>query len=265
VDFARIDGWRLFERCFAIKKKKALVENQIAYISSQTLKGLTYLHTQKIIHRDLKPANILINSKFNVKLADFGVSNQMTGETDVKGIVGTVKYMAPEVISKKSSSFKSDIWSFGISVLELCEENTHSDIKSISSMKLIVSRAAPTLQDPSKFSPELGEFINKCLLKDPETRPGSTELMQMPFFMQGNTASPSVLKPLIEDVKKGLKAKNQERAKRSGSDVVATLTESFANTFLHQEEEIEELRTEVEKLKHQLKLQQDQLKEISNK
>ena len=93
--------------------KKSLTEDQIAYVVAQSLKGLFYLHTQNIIHRykkirkfrrkfwefyrDVKAANILLNDKCVVKIADFGVSEQLSNSVEKSGRTGTYRHMAPEV------------------------------------------------------------------------------------------------------------------------------------------------------------------------
>ena len=95
-------------------------EQVLAKISVQILCGICYLHSHKMIHRDIKPANILINTKGQVKVTDFGISKEFIEGIDFsKTFVGTTSYMSPERISGQEYSFKSDIWGFGLTIYEL--------------------------------------------------------------------------------------------------------------------------------------------------
>lgn len=99
-----------------LKNFGPLPEDLIRIYTIQILKGLEYLHEQKIIHRDLKPSNILLDSKGNVKISDFGCSGMLTTVTKdqmVETLKGSILYMAPELIKQTLLSRKSDIWSLG--------------------------------------------------------------------------------------------------------------------------------------------------------
>ncbi len=104
----------------AAESMGGLSEPLIAEIFTHVLRGLVYLHTdRRILHRDIKPSNILMNSFGQVKLADFGVSGELTAQSASKvSFVGTVTYMSPERIQGQSHSFESDIWSVGLCLVE---------------------------------------------------------------------------------------------------------------------------------------------------
>ena len=99
-------------------------EKVIAYILRKTVEGLLYLHSRGIVHRDIKSDNVLLNSKGDIKLADFGYATQLTCQRrQTVSKVGTVCWMAPEIVCKikKHYDHKADIWSLGIFAFELAE------------------------------------------------------------------------------------------------------------------------------------------------
>ncbi|XP_028411798.1 dual specificity mitogen-activated protein kinase kinase 1-like [Dendronephthya gigantea] len=102
-----------------LKKAGRIPEDVLGIISIAVLKGLSYLReNHKIIHRDVKPSNILISSRGEIKLCDFGVSGQLI-DSMANSFVGTRSYMAPERLQGNIYSIQSDIWSLGLSLVEM--------------------------------------------------------------------------------------------------------------------------------------------------
>ncbi|CAK7301390.1 Dual specificity mitogen-activated protein kinase kinase 5 [Vulpes lagopus] len=97
---------------------RKIPEHVLGRIAIAVVKGLTYLWSLKILHRDVKPSNMLVNTRGQVKLCDFGVSTQLVNSI-AKTYVGTNAYMAPERISGEQYGIHSDVWSLGISFMEL--------------------------------------------------------------------------------------------------------------------------------------------------
>ncbi len=166
----------------------------LGQITLAVLSGLTYLYNvHRIIHRDVKPSNILINSHGQVKLIDFGVSGELINSI-ADTFVGTSTYMSPERIQGAKYSVKSDVWSLGISLLELARgkfpfdsERKDERMGILELLQQIVNEPPPKL--PSDVgSPELQSFINRCLIKDIEQRPSPQDLLDDPFLEEARNS-----------------------------------------------------------------------------
>uniref|UniRef100_A0A7S2RNI8 non-specific serine/threonine protein kinase n=1 Tax=Mucochytrium quahogii TaxID=96639 RepID=A0A7S2RNI8_9STRA len=158
-------------------------EEEIRVICASVLLGLHYLHINKMIHRDVKAGNILITDDGHIKLADFGVSAQLTSnQSKRRTVIGTPFWMAPEVISESSYDGKADIWSLGITMIEMAEmEPPYSNIHPMRAIFMIPSRPPPTFEKPENWSPEMNNFLARCLEKNPDDRPTAEQLMNDPF------------------------------------------------------------------------------------
>lgn len=181
-------------------------ESAIGSILKETLKALEYLHRHGHIHRDVKAGNILLDSNGVVKLADFGVSACMFDKGDRQRsrntFVGTPCWMAPEVLQPGSGyDFKADIWSFGITALELA--HGHAPFSKYPPMKVLlmtIQNAPPGLDydRDKKFSKSFKEMVAMCLVKDQTKRPTAEKLLKHSFFKQAKPPELSVKKLFAE-------------------------------------------------------------------
>ncbi|XP_017959839.1 mitogen-activated protein kinase kinase kinase kinase 5 isoform X4 [Drosophila navojoa] len=165
-----------------------LTELQIAYMCRETLKGLEYLHQKGKMHRDIKGANILLTENGDVKLADFGVSAQITATINKrKSFIGTPYWMAPEVAAverKGGYNQLCDIWACGITAIELAElQPPMFDLHPMRALFLMSKSGfkPPSLSNKEKWSPTFHSFIKTALTKNPKKRPTAERLLQHPF------------------------------------------------------------------------------------
>lgn len=172
-------------------------------IAEAILGGLKYLYiAHRIMHRDIKPSNVLVNSRGQIKLCDFGVSSELENSV-ADTFVGTGTYMAPERIQGSPYSVKSDVWSVGLTLMELAigkfpfsvstedgEEEASGPQGILDLLQQIVLEPAPKLPKSDAFPSILEDVIAKCLMKNPEERPTPQELYDTDPFLQAAKRTP---------------------------------------------------------------------------
>lgn len=193
-------------------RKKTLSEHEIATILSDTLKGLEYLHLRRKIHRDIKAGNILLNSEGHAKLADFGVAGQLTDTMAKRNtVIGTPFWMAPEVIEEIGYDCVADVWSLGITALEMAEgKPPYGDIHPMRAIFMIPTKPPPSFREPDRWSPEFIDFVSLCLVKNPEERATATDLLQHEFIK--NARPNGILTEMIAEAKEIRENQNYTRA-----------------------------------------------------
>uniref|UniRef100_A0A672SH28 Serine/threonine-protein kinase 3 n=1 Tax=Sinocyclocheilus grahami TaxID=75366 RepID=A0A672SH28_SINGR len=218
--FKNTDLWIVMEYCGAGSvsdiirlRNKTLTEDEIATVLKSTLKGLEYLHFMRKIHRDIKAGNILLNTEGHAKLADFGVAGQLTDTMAKRNtVIGTPFWMAPEVIQEIGYNCVADIWSLGITSIEMAEgKPPYADIHPMRAIFMIPTNPPPTFRKPELWSDELTDFVKKCLVKNPEQRATATQLLQHPFIISAKPVT--ILRDLITEAME-MKAKRQQEQQR---------------------------------------------------
>ncbi|TGZ62787.1 hypothetical protein CRM22_007252 [Opisthorchis felineus] len=212
--------------------EKPLNERQIRFVAREVLAGLKFLHENLIIHRDMKAGNILLTSANEVKLADFGVSAFLANEKQKRDtFIGSPYWMAPEVIAcealKESPyNWKADVWSFGITLIELAQMRPpYNDINPTRVLLKITKSDPPTLAKPRFWSNEFSDLLSRCLQKDPNKRAECSELLSDPFVANLSEKDRECIKLLMCELK---------------ADVIDTVEESDSVELDDEEEHAEE-------------------------
>ncbi|KNZ73163.1 Dual specificity protein kinase FUZ7 [Termitomyces sp. J132] len=183
------------------KKIGAIDIDVVGQVALAVLEGLTYLYdVHRIIHRDIKPSNILCNSRGEIKICDFGVSGELINSI-ADTFVGTSTYMSPERIQGAQYTVKSDVWSLGISLIELALGRFPFSDKGVSLqgggmtmsilelLQHIVNEPAPRLTPEGRFPREAEEFVDSCLLKDPDLRKTPKDLFNHIWIQQARVSN----------------------------------------------------------------------------
>ena len=138
---------------------------------------MKHVHDRKILHRDLKCQNIFLTKTNIIKLGDFGIARVLsTTRENARTMVGTPYYLSPEIVDNRPYSFKSDIWSLGVILYELCSLRPPFDAPSIPqlALKIVKGQYSPL---PQNFSKEIKELVASMLVIDPAKRPSVNQIL----------------------------------------------------------------------------------------
>jgi len=183
-----------------------------------------------ILHRDLKPENIFLGSDNSVKLGDFGLSKLMHSQDFASTYVGTPFYMSPEICAAEKYTLFSDIWSVGCIMYELCQKQPPFNAKTHVQLvqKIREGKYAPL---PDFYSPELKNVIASCLRVNPEQRPDTATLLNLPIIR--------LMRKERELIDRSNELKKKEEA-------VAQKMKEMEEKFTQFEKEKAQMRTEIE-------------------
>ncbi|XP_059471751.1 neither inactivation nor afterpotential protein C isoform X2 [Neocloeon triangulifer] len=206
------------------KADKKFTEIHIAFVMKEVIKALIYLHQQHIMHRDIRGSNILLTKTGEVKLVDFGLSRELRSTMGKRGSsVGSPCWMAPELVTSEQKSQKIghdvydnrvDTWALGITAIEIADGKApFEDIHPTRALFQIVRNPPPSFHRPANWSQIFNDFVNECLVKNPENRPVVIELVEHPFLTElpDNTSHlSSEIKSLLDGVTHVKKERRQE-------------------------------------------------------
>lgn len=158
----------------------------IASVCKKMLMALAYMHRMYRLHRDIKSDNVLVNYDGAVKIADFGFAIGLTGEESKRtSVVGTPYWMAPELIKGQQYDNKVDVWSLGITLVEMAEgEPPLYKEPPLRALLLITVNPPPRLREPQKWSQSMNHFLARCLDPNPEKRSSAEQLLMHPFLQR---------------------------------------------------------------------------------
>ncbi|KAM9164320.1 serine/threonine-protein kinase Nek11 isoform 2-T2 [Pangshura tecta] len=160
---------------------KIFPESQIIEWFIQLLLGVNYMHERRILHRDLKAKNIFLKNNL-LKIGDFGVSRLLMGSCDLATtFTGTPYYMSPEALTHQGYDTKSDIWSLGCILYEMCcLDHAFTGHNFLSIVLKIVEGNTPSL--PDKYPSKLNAVLHSMLNKNPSLRPSAAEILKIPYI-----------------------------------------------------------------------------------
>ncbi|XP_027531332.1 serine/threonine-protein kinase Nek11 isoform X1 [Neopelma chrysocephalum] len=160
---------------------KIFSRSQVVEWFIQLLLGVNYMHERRILHRDLKAKNIFLKDNL-LKIGDFGVSCLLMGSCDLATtFTGTPYYMSPEVLKHQGYNTKSDIWSLGCILYEMCCMNHAFTGQNFLSVVIkIVEGDTPSL--PDRYPSKLNALLSSMLNKNPSLRPAAAEILKTPYI-----------------------------------------------------------------------------------
>ncbi|XP_024652444.2 serine/threonine-protein kinase 17A isoform X2 [Macaca nemestrina] len=188
-------GGEIFDQCVA-DREEAFKEKDVQRLMRQILEGVHFLHTHDVVHLDLKPQNILLTSESplgDIKIVDFGLSRILKNSEELREIMGTPEYVAPEILSYDPISMATDMWSIGVltyvmltGISPFLGNDKQETFLNISQMNLSYSE-----EEFDVLSESALDFIRTLLVKKPEDRATAEECLKHPWLTQSSIQEPS--------------------------------------------------------------------------
>ncbi|CDR37779.1 CYFA0S01e16996g1_1 [Cyberlindnera fabianii] len=205
-----------------LKKRKVLTEPEVRFFMTQIIGGIRYMHTRRVIHRDLKLGNIFFDPEMNLKIGDFGLAAVLQASNERKyTICGTPNYIAPEVLTGKTTghSYEVDIWSIGVMMYALLIGKPPFQSKDVSEIYERIKRNDYGFPSEKPISKEAKSLIKDILTTNPVTRPTLDEILEYDFFKgpfpEKITVETLVSQPEFSDLGRSQSQMNFLNAKRN--------------------------------------------------
>ncbi|RNF09033.1 putative p21-activated kinase 3 [Trypanosoma rangeli] len=199
-----MDGGKLTDLLFPSEgERMEFTETQLATLMREVLQALQCLHDFRCVHRDVKSDNILLSSRGEVKLGDFGFATLLTPSRAMRRtVVGTPYWMAPEVAAGRAYNSKADVWSAGILFLEMCDgEPPLMGLNPMRALLKIGTDPPPVMKNANRWSSLCREFASFLLIKDPAQRPSVEAALSHPFIVKKAKPKCEFLVPMLEQQK----------------------------------------------------------------
>ncbi|KAM8823465.1 serine/threonine-protein kinase 17A [Spinachia spinachia] len=199
-------GGEIFNQCVSDDKDEVFSEEDVKRLMRQILEGVSFLHQNNVVHLDLKPQNILLTSSSplgEIKIVDFGLSRVVSSHRELREIMGTPEYVAPEVLNYEPISTATDMWSAGVlayvmltGISPFLGENKQETFLNISQLNVSYSEEELQQLDRSALS-----FIQTLLLKQPRDRATAEQCLKHPWLQFSEPQDPPPVKdtPPVED------------------------------------------------------------------
>lgn len=160
------------------QRGRYFTEAQVLDLFVQVSLAMKHVHDRKVLHRDIKSQNVFLTKAGIVKLGDFGIARVLSNTREIaRTMVGTPYYLSPELVQNKPYSFKSDIWSLGVMLYELCTLKPPFDANSLHNLALkIVKGTYPPI--PPQFSKDMKLLVAQMLSTDPNKRPTINQVLR---------------------------------------------------------------------------------------
>ena len=157
----------------AIKDLGALHTTQVLQVSKAMLSALAQAHSSGVVHRDLKPENVLLSDDGRIKVTDFGLARELSASTDTGSLVGTVAYLAPEVIRRGKAETPSDVYSFGIMLFEML--TGQQPFRGDDAIQIAFMHTSERVASAKTLNPKADDYLDQLMLwctePNPENRP----------------------------------------------------------------------------------------------
>ncbi|KAI4290838.1 polo-like kinase 1 [Pancytospora philotis] len=170
-----------------LRRNGRLKERYVAKFMLQIVKALAYLHNERsVVHRDLKLGNLFLDTHLNIKVGDFGLSAQITGNEKRRTVCGTPNYIAPEILFGKATghSFEADIWSLGVILYTLLIGTPPFQQKKVEEIYRLIEKNQYIFPPDNSLSSEAIDLISRLLTTNPNERPELAQILGHRFLSQ---------------------------------------------------------------------------------